>query len=96
MGLGIAAYVERRTPQEHANAAPASFPFEPERISVLPVHPWSATGFHSRFEQSDMRTQSALHAFAIENSVVNGGSLTPQKSQIGQINEIYIWASPAA
>jgi hypothetical protein len=31
-----------------------------------------------------MRTQSALHAFAIENSVVNGGSLTPQKSQFGQ------------
>ena len=31
------------------------------------------------FEQSEMRAGSALHAFAIENSVVNGGSLTPQK-----------------
>jgi hypothetical protein len=43
-------------PQKHANAPPASFPFEPERISVLPVHPWSATGFHSR-----VRTERYAH-----------------------------------
>jgi hypothetical protein len=28
-----------------------------------------------------MRAGSALDAFAIENSVVNGGSLTPQKAK---------------
>ena len=33
------------------------------------------------FEQSDMRALSALDALAIENSVVNGGSLTPQKAK---------------
>jgi hypothetical protein len=33
------------------------------------------------FEQSDMHAGSALDAFAIENSVVNGGSLTPQKAK---------------
>jgi len=31
-------------------------------------------------------------ALAIENSGVDGRSLTPQ-SQLGQINEFYIWAS---
>jgi hypothetical protein len=36
---------------------------------------------HSVFEQSDMRTGLELHAFAIENSVVNGGSLTPQEAK---------------
>jgi len=51
-------------------------------------------GFIPRLEQSELRAGSALDAFAIENSVVNGGSLTP-RSQIGQINEIYIWALSA-
>ena len=40
----------------------------------LPVHPWSALGSRSRFEHSEMRAKSALRAFAVENSVVNGGS----------------------
>jgi hypothetical protein len=68
------------------------FPFEPERTSLLPVHPWSAAGFIPMFEQSDTCAGTALDAFAIENSVVNGGSLTP-RSQIGQINEPLICAS---
>ncbi|WP_210336995.1 hypothetical protein [Aquamicrobium zhengzhouense] len=47
--------------------------------------------FIPRFEQSDMRAGSALDAFAIENSVVNGGSLTPQKAKSAKsTNFIYM------
>jgi hypothetical protein len=60
--------------QKRANAPSCIIPFEPEQTSVLPVHPWSAVGFIPMFEQSDMRAGSVLDAFAIENSVVNGGS----------------------
>jgi hypothetical protein len=60
--------------QKRANAPSCIIPFEPEQTSVLPVHPWSAVGFIPMFEQSVMRAGSVLDAFAIENSVVNGGS----------------------
>src|SRR5690606_2360654 len=52
-------------------------------------------GFIPAFEQSDMRAGSALDAFAIENSVVNGGVSDTARSQVGQINEVRIWDLPA-
>ncbi|HEV2503687.1 MAG TPA: hypothetical protein VGV39_11455 [Mesorhizobium sp.] len=38
-------------------------------------------GFIPAFVQGGMHAGSALDAFAIENSVVNGGSLTPQEAK---------------
>jgi len=58
-------------------------PSEPERSGAASTSVVSA-GSHPKFEQSDMRAGSAL-SFAVENSVVNGGSKVsdPAISQVG-------------
>jgi len=52
----------------------------------------ASAGPHPRFEPSDMHAGPALHSLAVENSVVNGG-VSDTASQIGQINELYVYAS---
>ena len=64
-------------------------PIQTGKLSKLLVHPSSASEFIPEIEWSDMPRRMA-HAFAIENSKEDGGSLTP-RSHIGQINEPYVY-----
>jgi hypothetical protein len=91
-GLRGAGRHGRWSPPQHAEAPTASFPSEPERSRTASTSVVSAC-VHPRFEQSEMRAGSAL-SFAVENSVVNGGSRVSDtaKSQVGQINEFYHYA----
>lgn len=86
-----------RSPQDGVGCAHSYIvPVRTEMTPMLPVHPWSASSF---IQVSNRATGASERrpVFAIENSVVNGGSKDSDtaKSQVGQINEIYIYASSA-
>jgi hypothetical protein len=66
-------------PEERVGA----FPVVPTRTAgtmpMLPVHPWSALSFIPGIERSGIVRRDRRDASAVENSVMNGGSLTPRK-----------------
>lgn len=72
---------------------PCIVPARTRMTHALPVHPWSASGFIQVSGQATGVPDRHL-VFPVENSVENGGSRASDaaKSQVGQINEFYIYA----
>jgi hypothetical protein len=64
-------------------------PIRTPKVSVLPVHPWSASGVIQDSNRNDM-SAGGRYAFIVENSEFSGGSLTPHKPSWPNQRELYM------